>query len=98
MCSICRTVLPGDKIGAKYLLLFLADGKVSHESLGEALTDRQAEGTRQLHDLHGLGRAVRGFCTVHKLIQQLISVKESKMSTFPNPTPSKMNLQQLAFY
>lgn len=27
---------------------FLADGKVSHYSLGEALTNRQAEGTSQL--------------------------------------------------
>lgn len=77
VCSIFITLSMQDS------LLFLVDCKVSHHSLGEAFTNRQAEGTRQLHYLNGLGRAVGCFCTVHKFIQQLISVKERQNVNIP---------------
>lgn len=77
-------------------LLFLADRKVSHHSPGKVFTNRQTEGTRQLHYLNGLGRAARCFCTVHKLIQQFISVKEKQNVNIPHLnswTPSKIYMQ-----
>lgn len=58
-----------------YLLLFWVDCKVRHYCLGKGFTSRQAKGTCQFHNLNSLGRAVGHFCSVHKIIQQLTSVK-----------------------
>lgn len=65
------------------LLLFFVDCEICHYSLGKALTNRQAEGTCQLHHLNGQSRVLRCFCSVHKLLQQFTSVKESKLNV-PN--------------
>lgn len=65
------------------LLLFFIDCEICHYSLGKALTNRQAEGTCQLHHLNGQSRVLRCFCSVHKLLQQFTSVKESKLNV-PN--------------